>query len=218
MATATLPIPQKPRRRATTGAPSVTGELRLRFSPELLSSLAEMAALAHVELAPYILELLEVQIANFRASRIPADFLKLGVTANERAAVQEERKPRGRFRGRFSDEDLAKINEQRDAGMKIPELAERWHVGDSTIRRVLQLGKKPGASPQVVQKIIFLGTKGYDDNDQHIGVSQIAERCNVPETVVSAVLSSHRPLVPASGAIYGRRPKAGGWQRHVEAV
>jgi hypothetical protein len=103
------------------------------------------------------------------------------------------------------------MNEQHEAGMKIPQLAERWHVGDSTIRRVLQQGKKPGVGAETVQRILHLAAKRYDGDEYISGVPAIAKAVGESERVVSAVLANHRPLVPASGvfARAGRSPVDG---------
>jgi hypothetical protein len=204
--------------RRTNGKQPAIGELTLKFSPPLMESLAQMAELASSkrtgipEIQSYVIDLVEAQIAEFRCRRIPADFL----CRNDKTPIPEvgdNIKPRGKL----SPDDKERIIEQRGAGVSIPELAVRWHCGASSIRRALQRAKKkralPSASPEVVQKIIFLNGQKYDTDDKFIETQTIAEKCNVPECVVSAVLSNHKPVTPSSSAVYGRKP--GGWLRNM---
>ena len=133
----------KPRPARASAPSSVTRDILLHFDPEPLSTLLEMAQfslspngwrrVSSGALATYAMGLIEVAIAEWREKQFAANLLKLDNTPMP--AVGSDVKPSGR--GRFSDEDKAKINEQRDAGAKIPELAERWGCGQTTIRRIL---------------------------------------------------------------------------------
>jgi len=116
------------------GPPTTTNSLSLHLSAELARSLAEMAALAHCEVATYATELLETGVADFRARNIPSSFMDLDATM---PATADNVKPRGRFRGRFSADDRERINAQHDGGMTVKEIAQRWGCGDTTVRRAL---------------------------------------------------------------------------------
>jgi len=113
------------------------GELRLKFSRPLMESLMEMAKLAGTEMREYAAGLLEVQIADWRSRRIPADFLYRDATMPLAMPTAGGAKPRGRFRGKFSADDREKVAEQRDSGVSIQELSERWSCSPTTIRRTL---------------------------------------------------------------------------------
>jgi hypothetical protein len=221
MATATLPIQPKPRRRARTDKPSDTGALYLCFNGELLRTLAEMAQLANSKLVPFVGELIEAQVATFRAAKIPGNFLEKydGTPVPE---IAEDVKP---HLSRLSPEDKARIIEQNRNGMTTAQLATRWNVGASTILRVLRGAKKERVKkcddlpPELVQRIIFLGGKSYEKNQrehrEHIGVRQIAQRCATDVDTVRKVLSRHEPLVPYSTCSREARP--GGWDKNVIA-
>jgi len=117
--------------------PATTNELSLRLNAELARSLAEMAQLAHCEVATYATELLETGVAEFRAKKIPATFLDWDATMPLTAADADV-KPRGRFRGRFTVAERERIHAQQDAGGLNPnEIARRWGCSATTIRRAL---------------------------------------------------------------------------------
>jgi hypothetical protein len=64
----------------------------MRLDHELVESLSEAAGLAKTNEGTYVLEAVQTKLSEFRSKNIPSDFLK-GVTAKDRAAAQEERKP-----------------------------------------------------------------------------------------------------------------------------
>jgi len=188
-----------------------TNELHLRFNAELLESLMEMAELAHSEIAPFVMELVEVQVANFRAKPVPADFL----IKPDKTPVPDAAGNANSHHNKMSPADSTRIAAQHDSGVTIKQLSERWHVGESTIRRALAGAKKRALpAPEIVQKILYLNAQKYDEHDEFIGVQAIAETLHLPESVVSAVLSNHKPVTPSTTAIYGRPPRPGGWDRH----
>ncbi len=217
------PVQSTLAKRENVGRPA-DGELKLKFSRPLIESLMEMAELAGEDVQPYVISLIESQIADWRARHLPADFLKLRVSAKDREAV--EKTSRHSLSSLTEEEEDKMLQQFRDEEMTAPALSRRWGRGESTIRRALERAKKRASgthptsvqcSPEVIQKIIFLGTKKYD-GDEHIGVPEIAQRCDVPESVVAHVLQGHKPLVQSSSTVYGHRAKAGGWGRHVEAI
>ena len=188
-----------------------TNELHLRFNAELLESLMEMAELAHSEIAPFVMELVEVQVANFRAKPVPADFL----IKPDKTPVPDAAGNANSHHNKMSPADSTRIAAQHDSGVTIKQLSERWHVGESTIRRALAGAKKRALpAPEIVQKILYLNAQKYDEHDEFIGVQAIAETLHLPESVVSAVLSNHKPVTPSTTAIYGRPPRPCGWDRH----
>jgi len=214
--TKVLPIqPSQETAIAKPSGPPKRNELSLRLSSELARSLAEMAQLAGEDVQAYLVSLIESQIADWRSRRIPADFLIK--PDNTPAPVIQEQATLHLARMSAQDEDriLATWRE----GTKVDALATCWSRGSSTIRRALARAKKrekralPGA--EVVQKIIFLSAKQYDENEEHINIRAIAERCNVSEAVVHAVLENHQPLTPASSNHHARPPRPGGWGRHM---
>ncbi len=52
-------------------------------------------------------------------------------------ASADDVKPPGRFRGRFSPADRERIHEQHDAGETVKQIAKRWNISETTIRRAL---------------------------------------------------------------------------------
>ncbi len=206
MATATLPtIPPKDGHHLG---------IILRLSDELLKTLSEMASLAlsgeskkNIDLAAYAAMLLEVQVADFRARQIPSDFLvRPGNTPDPAPAVENIR------RGRLTAADEEKVIASMLQGMKVDLCATRFHTSASTIRRVW---KRRGPSPEVIQKVLFLHGKRYDEAGPGHSVQAIAKACGVSEAVASAIIANHRPLVPSSGAIHAHSPRPGGWERNI---
>jgi Homeodomain-like domain len=190
MATA-LPI-SKPSRESR--------ELKLKFPRPLIESLAEMAKLSGAPVNSYVVELLETQIADWRLRRIPADFQYGDADKTPVPETADDSKPYGRL----SDEDKIRIIKQHADGMSVPQIAARWHVGDSSVRRVLHPAKKRMLPPETVQKIIFLKSKRHDYDNAHAGnpVVDIAKAVGASESVVQEVLANYKPLTPRSGAIY----------------
>jgi hypothetical protein len=193
------------------------GELKLKFPRPLMESLSEMAQLAGESVQPYVISLIESQIAEWRAKKIPADFL-IKPDNTPAPVIQEQSSPHF---ARLSEQDEDRILAAWREGKMVGALATCWSRSESSIFRALERAKKRekralhGVSPEVIQKIIFLSTKKYDDNDEHINIPAIAKAVGESETVVSRVLASHKPLVPASGAIYAHPPRPGGWQRNM---
>lgn len=128
-----LPCKCRKLKRPGPPSPETTSELHLRLNAELAQSLAQMAELANSKLVPYVVALVESAIADWRSRNIDSTFLMNLNDRQSAPAITEERKGRSQL----SSEDREKIREQHDAGMKIPQLAERWQCGPSTIRRVL---------------------------------------------------------------------------------
>jgi hypothetical protein len=190
MATATLPIPPKTRRRALAeqvGEPSATGDLRLRFSDEIMSSLSEMADLAHAEVPTFVLELVESQIADFRARKPEIDRMLRDKTP----PPDEISNNIGR---RMSSEDEERVVVMLLEGTKVSAVAKRFSKGESTIRRTW---KKRAPSAETIQRILFLGTRPWnDDGESTGGIQGIAERCGVSRIVAEAGVT---PL--ASGGV-----------------
>ncbi len=199
------PVQQKRR-----PGPAAAHSLTLRLNAPLLETLAQMSALAHSEVGDYAGELIETAAADFRAKKIPSTFMDLDATMPLTAPATTDVKPRGRL----SPDDKNKIIMQRAEGTGIRELATRWHCGASSIRRALQGAKKrrtlTGASPETIQRILFLSAKKYD-GDQFISIDEIAEAVGQPEAIVRAVLARHKPLTPS--AVHAGRP--GGWDKNL---
>jgi hypothetical protein len=194
--------------------------LSLQLDRERLGILQEMARLAfsgeaklktNIDLAAYASMLLDVQIADFLARKIPSNFLK-GVTAKDRAAAKTPVAADNVRRGSLPEADQEKIIVSLLQGVKVDQLAQRWGRGASTIRRVW---KKRAPSPEVIQRILHLNSAC---GDQYIGVPGIAQALGIGQSIVEAVIANYRPLVPASGAIYAHPPRPGGWNRYVSGV
>src|SRR5260370_32650609 len=194
MATATVPIPTKPSRCSLAEGITLPGDAFIvRLDQELIKSLAEMAALAHVEVATYIVELVQMGIADFRARKIPADFLiRPSNTPDPPPPCDNIR------RGRLTAADEEKVIASMLQGMKDDPCATRFHTSASTIRRVW---KRRGPSPEVIQKVLFLQGKRYDEAGPGHSVQAIAKACGVSDAFAAAIIPDHRPLVPSSGGI-----------------
>jgi hypothetical protein len=118
--------------------PKMNG-LILRLNAPVLQTLTQMSTLAHCEIAAYASQLIEAAAADFRLKQIPSDFLvRADKVPDPPPANDGNARPPRRGGGKFSSEEREKIAEQRDEGMSVIQLAERWHCGATTIRRTLK--------------------------------------------------------------------------------
>ncbi len=115
---------------ATTPTQIPSAEIKIRVPRLLLASLNEMCRLALMPLEPFISQMIEVQIAEFRRRKIPADFLT------------PKFDPRGVAQGldihrrKFNVELRDKVVQRLDNGQPVAEVAAATGLSKSTIRRI----------------------------------------------------------------------------------
>jgi hypothetical protein len=187
--------------------PPKMNPLKLRLNAQLLQTLIQMSELAHCEVAAYAGELIETAAAEFRARKIPLDFLVRNDKTPDPPA-REQCRPHLRNLSREDEERVVVAILQKT---KVKDVALRFRIGESTVRRIL---KRRGPAAEMIQRVLFLHSKS---GEEHIGVPGIAEATGVGPIVVEAIIQNYQPLTPSAG-VFSRGPKPGGWQRHVEVL
>jgi len=208
-------------------APLITGHIKIHVGDlvverrQLLFLAARCSETNLKNLAGFLSGLLDAQQTEFHA------FLRKLIEREQNQCLTSGWKPSRPAlppKGSSSEEAPTETDGRRDSltpdvkdrivaalleGVKVRGVAERFHRGESTIRRAW---KERSPSPEVIQKALFLDGKS---GDEHIGVPAIAEACGIGQIIVEAILKNYRPLTPPSGAIYAHPPKPGGWGRSM---
>jgi hypothetical protein len=189
MATATLNIksaPANPSRR------SPTSSLTLKLNPELMQTLTEMTNLQLAKAASprdveeYSAGLIETSVAQYRLQKCQIE--RMQKTNDKTAAPDGPDDSRSRS---LSEDNQNRVIVCLLSKMKVREVSTRFHIGDSTVRRI---AKKRMPSPETIQTILFLNDRAHDGSGACIGgIQAIAEKCHVPEAIVSAVLQNQQP-------------------------
>lgn len=105
--------------------------------------------------------------------------------------IPPEVSPRSRNRG-MPMEEKARIVVALLKKTPVSAIATNFGISETTVRRVRT---ECMPDPETVQRILHLHTNAakYGEDGKCVSVAEIAERCHVAESIVSAVLSNHKP-------------------------
>ena len=77
----------------------------------------------------------------------------------------------------------------------IRDIAVRFRIGETTVRRIRQ---RRMPTPEKIQTVLFLWTRTVNGEQSIGGIRAIAERCGVSEHIANAIIQNHAPLTPSS--------------------
>src|SRR6266481_2737817 len=88
--------------------------------------------------------------------------------------------------GRLSRDDEDRVIVAMLQKTKVKDIALRFRVGESTVRRIQ---RRRGPTAETIQKVLFLHNR-----NEHIGVAGIVEATGTSPIVAEAIIQNYRPL------------------------